>query len=196
MEELIQLDKDLLLYLHNLGSPTWDPFWLFMTEKFYQIPLYVVLLIFFFRYLGVKGTLITLLVVAALITATDQFSSIAKNVLFQRPRPCRAVGVEEFMRSIEVYCGRFGYFSGHASSSMGLAFFTGLTLQHRLKYIFPFMVVWACIVSYSRIYLGVHYPADVITGMVMGILLGSAAYKLHGYLINRFTSYSHDEMKP
>ncbi|MBP2834199.1 phosphatase PAP2 family protein [Aquimarina sp. U1-2] len=186
METLIQLDKDLFLFLNNLGTSTWDGFWLFMTEKFYQIPLYLVLLFFFYKYYGIRGTVITLLLVAVLITASDQLANLFKYVLFQRPRPCRAEGVAEFTRYIAERCGRYGYFSGHATNSMALAFFTGLALCTHLKYIFPFMVIWAVIVSYSRIYVGVHYPADVITGMAAGILLGVAAFKLHSYLIMRY----------
>ncbi len=186
MEELIQLDKELFLYLNNLGTSTWDGFWLFMTEKFYQIPLYLVLLFFFYKYFGIRGTIITLVLVAALITVSDQLANLFKYVLFMRPRPCRAEGVAEFTRFIAERCGRYGYFSGHATNSMALAFFTGLALQKHLKYIFPFMVIWAIIVSYSRIYVGVHYPGDVITGMVVGILLGLGAFKLHAFLIQKY----------
>ncbi len=186
MEEIIQFDKDLFLYLNNLGTPAWDAFWLFMTEKFYQIPLYIVLLFFFYRYFGIKGTLITLVVVAALITASDQLSNLFKNVLFMRPRPCGAEGVEQFTRFIAKRCGRHGYFSAHAASSMAIAFFTGLALQHKLKFIFPFMVIWSLVVSYSRIYLGVHYPGDIVTGMAIGILLGFGGYKLQTYLVKKY----------
>ncbi len=190
MEELIQLDKDLFIYLNTLGSPAWDGFWLFMTEKFYQIPLYLVLLIFFYKYFGIRGTIITLILVAVLITASDQLANLFKYILFKRPRPCRAEGVAEFTRFIAERCGRYGYFSGHATNSMALAFFTGLALQKYLKYIFPFMIVWALVVSYSRIYVGVHYPADVVTGMVAGILLGVGAFKLHTFLVEKYGAAS------
>ncbi len=187
MEEIIQLDKDIFIFLNNLGNSSWDGFWLFMTEKFYQIPLYLLLLFFFYKYFGVKGTLITLVTVALLITTTDQLSNLFKNVLFMRPRPCRADGVADLTRFIAERCGRHGYFSGHAASSMALAFFTGLTLQKHLRFIFPFMVIWSVVVSYSRIYVGVHYPGDVITGMAIGIVLGFCAYKLHGRAIKKYT---------
>jgi len=186
MEELIQLDKDLFLYLNGLGTPVWDGFWLFMTAKFYQIPLYIVLLFFFYKYIGFRGTIITLLIVALLIAVSDQLSNLFKNVLFMRSRPCRAEGIQEYTRFIAQRCGRHGYFSAHAASSMALAFFTGLALQKKIKYIFPFMGIWSIIVSYSRIYVGVHYPADIITGIAIGIVLGLAAYKLYVPLVKKY----------
>jgi len=188
MEELIQLDKELFLFLNNLGTPTWDAFWLFMTEKLYQAPLFLIVLYFFYKHFGLKGTLVTLVVVAALIAVSDQLSNLFKNVLFMRPRPCRADGVAELTRFIAERCGRHGYFSAHASTSMALAFFIGLSLQKHIKYIFLILVIWSITFSYSRIYLGVHYPGDIITGMSIGVLLGLGAYKLHGYLIARYAA--------
>ncbi|KAA1245652.1 phosphatase PAP2 family protein [Aquimarina sp. RZ0] len=186
MEELIQLDKDLFIYLNNLGTPFWDDFWLFVTEKINQAPLVLILLYFFHKYFGVKGTVITIITIALLITVSDQLSNLFKNVLFMRPRPCQLEGVGEFTRFIAERCGRHGYFSAHASTSMGVAFFTGLALQKKLKYIFPFMVLWSIVFSYSRIYIGVHYPGDIITGMIIGILLGVGTYKLHSFLIAKY----------
>jgi len=103
-----------------------------------------------------------------------------------RPRPCQIEGVGEFTRFIAERCGRHGYFSAHASTSMGVAFFTGLALQKRFTYIFPLMVIWSIVFSYSRIYIGVHYPGDIITGMGIGILLGVGAYKLLKFLIEKY----------
>ena len=186
MDSIIQLDKKIFLYLNNLGTPTWDGFWLFMTDKYYQIPLYLLLLFFFYKFYNLKGTLITLVVIALLITTSDQLANLFKYVLVMRPRPCRAEGVGEFTRIIASHCGRYGYFSGHATSSMALAFFTGLTLQKHLKYIFVFMVMWSVTVSYSRVYLGVHYPGDIVTGMTVGIGLGYAAFLFHSFLISKY----------
>ncbi len=185
MEKLIELDKEFFIYLNNLGSPMWDGFWLFMTEKLYQIPLYLVLLYFFYKYFGVKGTIITLVIVTALITASDQLSNLFKNILFMRPRPCRAEGVSEYTRYIAERCVGYGYFSAHASNSMALAFFSGLVLQKKMKFILAGMLLWSIVVSYSRIYVGVHYPGDILTGMAIGILLGFFAYKLHTFLIKK-----------
>ncbi len=190
METILQLDKDIFLFLNNLGTKPWDDFWLFMTHKLYQIPLYVVLLFLFYKRFGVRGTLITLVVVALMIAASDQLSNLFKNVLFRRTRPCRTAGIGEYTRMLAHHCGRHGYFSAHAASSMALAFFTGLVFKKQLKSLFPFMILWSLIVSYSRIYVGVHYPGDIITGIIIGMGLGYGTYKLHQFLITKYATAS------
>ncbi|RZT00257.1 phosphatase PAP2 family protein [Aquimarina brevivitae] len=186
IETLHELDQELFLFLNGLGTSSWDGFWLFMTEKFYQIPLYLVLLLLFYKYYGKKGTLITLLTVALLITASDQLANLFKYVLVQRPRPCQPHAIGDLTRLVAEHCGRYGFFSGHSTSSMALAVFTGLTLRKYLKYIFPFMICWSIIVSYSRIYLGVHYPGDVLVGWTAGTLLGLLAYNVFNWGIKKY----------
>ena len=180
MNELQQLDHDVYLFLNNLGSETWDPFWLFITNKWYSIPLYLFLLILIYKKFGLKGTLYTLVTVALLITATDQLANVFKHG-FERPRPCRQEGVMEQARFIAVRCGSFGYFSAHAASSMGLALFVGFLLKSRHKWLLPVLLIWAIMVGYSRIYIGVHYPGDVLTGMLIGGVIGLIMLYLHRF---------------
>ncbi len=188
MEQLLQYDTDLFLFLNNLGTPAWDGFWIFMSDKFYQIPLYLVLLYLVYKKYGVKGTLFTMLAIALLIAATDQTANLFKNVLFKRPRPCRVESVIELGRFLAERCGRHGYFSAHAASSMGLAFFIGALFKKEYKYLFAFMIIWAVIVGYSRIYLGVHYPGDVITGMIIGSIYGTLFFKLQQFFLKKWVT--------
>jgi len=177
IEELLKYDTELFLFLNNLGSETWDELWRIITLKWSSIPLYVVLLYLIYRYLGLKGTIVVLVCAAILVTATDQLANLFKYGI-QRPRPCRVDSLRDSMRFVADGCGRFGYFSAHAASSMGIAVFIGLLLKPSYKYI-PFLLLfWSVIIGYSRIYLGVHYPLDVITGMFFGGILGWLAYKL------------------
>ncbi|TVZ25616.1 undecaprenyl-diphosphatase [Gillisia sp. Hel_I_86] len=185
LDELIEYDRELFLYLNNLGNPTWDPFWLLMTDKWTAIPLYAVLLFLIYKKIGVKGTLITMVLVALMITCTDQLANLFKHG-FERPRPCGQEGVKEATRFIAERCGRFGYFSAHASNSTALAVFVGLILKKFYPKLIYFLLFWALIVTYSRIYVGVHYPLDVITGMLIGTLLGLLFVVLHKFFFQKF----------
>jgi undecaprenyl-diphosphatase len=185
MEKIFEWDRELYLFLNNLGNPTWDVFWMLITYKWSWIPFYAFLLYLIFKKFGAKGTLITAVVIALLITASDQLANVFKHG-FERPRPCRQEGVMEYARFIAERCGRFGYFSAHAASSTGLAVFVGLLLKMPYPKMPYLMLIWAAIVSYSRIYVGVHYPLDVVTGMLIGALLGYLFYKLQLFLIQKF----------
>lgn len=177
LESLLQYDEQLFVFLNSLGSPTWDGMWLFITSKYSSIPLYVVLLYLIFKQFGWKNTLIIMLLVAVMIAATDQLANLFKHG-FQRPRPCQEDHLKEIIRFIAPRCGRYGYFSAHAASAMALAVFVGLLLKNKWKYLPYFMLFWAAIVGYSRIYVGVHYPLDVVTGFVFGGILGFLFYKI------------------
>jgi undecaprenyl-diphosphatase len=156
-----------------------------ITYKWTWIPLYVFLLYLIFRKFGAKGTFITAIIIALLITASDQLANVFKHG-FERPRPCGQEGVMEYARFIAVRCGSFGYFSAHASSSTGLAIIVGLLLKKDYPKLPYLLLIWATIVAYSRIYVGVHYPLDVVTGMLIGGLLGYLFYRLHLFLAEKF----------
>jgi len=187
MEELIHLDQDLFLYLNGLGTPFFDDFWMFVTGKWNSIPLYIILVYLLYKKTGIKATLITVLVVGLMIGCTDQLANLFKKVLFLRPRPCHEEVIYEAMRLVKSYCGgKYGYFSAHAASSMALAVLLGKIFKPHFKYLGSLLLIWAIIVGYSRIYIGVHYPGDVLTGMFFGVVIALLMYKLQLYLVYRF----------
>lgn len=176
LEYFIEKDKELLLFLNGLGSTHWDRFWLFISHKFSAVPLYALLLFFCFKYLKWRKTIAVLLCVAVMITATDQLANLFKYG-FERLRPCHDESLIPQMRLV-ICGGKYGYFSAHAASSMAIATFFSLLLRGKIKWLVYTLVIWSLLVGYSRIYLGVHFPGDVITGFVIGAILGNIFYKI------------------
>lgn len=187
LEQLVQLDTELFLFLNNLGTSTWDGFWMFYTTKFYWIPLYGVLLFLIYKMPNPKIFLLTIVIVVLMISFTDQITNLFKHDFVARLRPCYEPSLDGLVRLVKASCGgQHGYFSGHASNSMSVAVFTGFMLRYRFKYLLPLMIFWSVLMGYSRIYIGVHYPLDVLSGWVFGGLSGFAFYKLEKYLQSRF----------
>lgn len=185
IEQLLEYDKSLFLFLNNLGSPTWDNLWLTITYKFTFIPLYALLLYLLYKKYGLKSLMILVVVIALMITFTDQMTNVFKRT-FERPRPCGEDALIDHMRFIAVRCGKYGFFSGHSSNSMAVALFAGLMLKPFYKNLIFILMFWSVIVGYSRIYVGVHYPLDIICGFTFGAFSGFLFYKLATYLIKRF----------
>lgn len=187
LEELVKLDTELFIYLNGLGTETWDAFWLFYTTKFNWIPFYALLLFLMYKRLNVKMFLFTILIIVLMVTFTDQITNLFKKVLVMRLRPCYNPEIDEIIRLVKRSCGgKYGYFSGHSSNSMAVAVFSGLMLKARYKYLPYVLVIWAIAMGYSRIYIGVHYPLDVVSGMLFGVFSGFLFYKLFRYIQYRF----------
>jgi undecaprenyl-diphosphatase len=185
LEQLLQYDKELFLFFNNLGSETWDSIWLIITHKLTFAPLYAFLLFLLYKNLGLKRVLLLVIIIALMITFTDQITNVFKHS-FKRLRPCGTEGVKDQMRFIADYCGRYGFFSGHSSNSMAAAVLGGLLLRPYYKNLIFILLFWSATVAYSRIYVGVHFPLDIICGMTFGALSGFGFYKLGSYLMKRF----------
>lgn len=188
LETLLEHDKELFLFLNNLGGSTWDGFWLFITNKWSSIPVYLLLLLLSLKQLGPKRTLLVVIVVTLMIVSTDQLANFVKNGV-QRLRPCFDVDVNELMRPVRDACenrGAFGYFSAHAANSFAVAIFFTSLLRSMYVQIGIFLVVWAIFIAYSRIYIGVHFPLDVLSGVLIGSLFGWLFTKLFIFAVHKF----------
>ncbi|NLF75966.1 MAG: phosphatase PAP2 family protein [Chloroflexi bacterium] len=177
MDEVQLLDEQLFVFLNSLGSGRWDGLWLAVTNKFSWIPLYVALLYLAHRHSGLKNMLVILVLITVMITMTDQLANLFKHY-FERPRPCRQEHLQEVIRYIAPRCGRHGYFSAHAANSMAFAVLLGSLLKRSHGYLVLPLICWASIVGFSRVYVGVHYPLDVLTGLAIGALAGFLAYRV------------------
>ncbi len=178
MEQLIGLDEQVFLFINNAGSPFWDPFWIFMSDKYLQIPIYLIFAYFLYQSQGTKNTILAIIAVALLILLADQTANLFKRHLFERPRPCRMTHLVPYIRYVIDRCIGNSYFSGHAANTGAIAVF--LSFMYRKKY--PFMgivvVLWALLTGYSRIYLAQHFLGDVFTGFLVGSLYALLVYML------------------
>jgi undecaprenyl-diphosphatase len=183
LEKLLSLDVELFVFLNSLGSAAYDGMWLFITKQSNWIPLFLLLLYVIFKKLGAKQTLYLLLVVALLVTFTDQVTNVFKNG-FQRLRPCNNLEIKSFIRVLQIR-GSFSFFSGHASNSMAVATLIYFTLRSHFKY-FGLLFMWPLIFAYSRIYLGLHYPIDILSGYLFGFVSGYLMFKLYKIAQQRY----------
>lgn len=177
IEEIIKYDTELFLFLNNLGSESWDVFWRVITNKLTFIPLYLFFIYLVYQNYGLKKTIIVLVVAGLMIATTDQLANLFKNG-FQRLRPWANQDLEGLMRLVVEKRGVYSFFSGHAVNSMVIAVYIGLILRKKYYYLPFILLLWSFLVGYSRIYVGVHYPLDVLTGFLFGGLIGWGFYKL------------------
>jgi undecaprenyl-diphosphatase len=180
------LDQQLLLFLNSLNSPFWDQVMYAISGKLIWAPLYLAIMI----YLGVKFKrkfIVILFFIILGITLADQISvHLFKNV-FQRLRPCHEPELEGLVHLVKGECGGlYSFVSSHATNSFYVAFFSLLFIRKR--WFTVLIVLWASVVGYSRIYLGVHYPGDVVCGSILGAFVGWGIYKLYQYTDNRYLS--------
>ncbi len=170
MYEVLTEDKEIFLYLNNLGSKPFDQFWIMVSETWVWIPLYIIFLYLLFKNFNAKSVVFILIFIGLGVTVSDQLAGIFKSGI-GRFRPCHDDSIDDLMRIVK--CGgNFGFYSSHASNTFFIATFMSRMLWKRYRYLPIFLFFWAFVVSYSRIYLGVHFPLDIAMGIAMGFLLG------------------------
>ena len=180
IEEILKLDSKLFLYLNNLGTPEFDSFWTTLSKIEANILMYLFLICLFFYIQKIRPKFLNvfylIFVIALMITITDQGANLFKDS-FQRLRPCYNESIKDSLRLVKENCGgKYGFFSAHASNSFSLAIFFGLLFKNRIRYIILITITYASLISYSRIYLGVHFPIDIIIGSFFGLLIGFIMY--------------------
>ena len=183
LETLLNIDKYLLLSLNGSDSLFWDGCMLVYTSMAVWMPLAFVLLCVLLKNNNIKDFFLLLVLIAVVATLTDQISSGICKPFFARWRPTNdpmlmyAVDVVNETRE-----GSYGFTSSHAANSFGIATFIMLLIRNRALSIS--LIIWASMNAFTRIYLGVHYPGDIICGTLIGIVVGWAVYRLYVYIQN------------
>lgn len=167
-------DTDLFLFLNGLHSTFFDGFMFAVSAKFTWIPLYVALLYVIIKSKKRESIWLILALVLCVVVADQIASGIIKNAV-QRLRPSHDGNLEGLVHLVRGHkSGKYGFVSSHASNTFGLAVLTSLFFKD--KTYTTVILLWAILVSYSRIYLGVHYPLDILGGATVGVVVAFVSY--------------------
>lgn len=171
---LFNLDVALLIAINGFRSDIADVLMWNISGKWQWIPLYFFLLVIFYKKYSIKTFLLFILFVVILISLSDQTAGIFKQSI-ERFRPAYEENLSSLLHFVNDYKGgKYGFYSAHASNSMALAVFVFLLL--RKKWVGIGLILWVFLVSYSRVYLGVHYPSDILAGWIAGGMIGAGVY--------------------
>jgi undecaprenyl-diphosphatase len=185
IEQLIEYDKELLQFLNSFHTPWLDPVILFLTATFAWLPLYLFLVYLVVKEFKKESWMILLGVIVTILLA-DQITASIMKPYFARLRPSREPTLEGLIHLVGGYTGgQFGFASSHAANTFGTATFYFLLFGKTKRWI-GWLFLWAAFMTYTRIYLGVHYPGDIIVGGTIGVLCGWIGFQFSEWLRRRY----------
>ena len=190
IEQIVQWDKELLVALNGSSSLFLDGVMMTITKTTTWIPLFACLLYAVIRNNTWRRSFLIIAVTALLLIIADQFANAFCKPYFHRLRPSQSPDLANVIDLVNGYrCGLYGFISSHASNTFGLSVFFMLLFRCRKASLL--LLLYACLASYSRIYLGVHYPLDILMGTLWGIFCGLVVYQLYLWLSKRLNITAH-----
>lgn len=179
LEQLLQWDTQLFLLINKEGGNTFFDFLMpILRHKLTWIPLYIIFLLVFYNLFALKNTAYILLFTVAIIIIGNTLLADSAKQGFKRLRPCQEPQLKEKMIERVGCGGKYGYFSAHATNHFAMALFFALILKKRFRWVTFALLFWATAIAYAQVYVGKHYPFDVITGAVVGSMLAMGAFWL------------------
>ncbi len=188
LEEILKWDRETFIYLNGLGIEKYDAFWSAVTNFNHWIPLFVLFIYLFFRHFEAKKAFALLAMLLFLVLLVTTLTDLTKEVV-ARLRPNNNEEINTLIRIVKSPTN-FSFFSGHASSSFSITTLVHLFLRRKVKRSWVFFI-WPMLFAASRIYVGVHYPIDIIVGALVGIGSAVLIYMLYKRLIVPYLGLVH-----
>ncbi len=177
IERIIQLDKTVFIAINNgLSNPFLDLLCPILRNQSTWYLLYVVFIYFIIKQYKKQSWKI-FLGIALMILCSDQFSANLIKNTFQRIRPCAEPSLSGITRHLIASCNGYSFISAHATNHFAIAAFISFFLKSISRFLLPILLLWAASIAFSQVYVGVHYPLDVLVGAIVGSLFGLAFSK-------------------
>lgn len=188
LEKILEWDRETFIYLNSLGIEKYDTFWNTITDFYVWTPLLLLFLYLFFTRFSKKKAFAIIATLFFMVLLVTTLTDLTKEVV-ARLRPNNDEEIKTLVRVLR-HPTNYSFFSGHAASSFSITTLVFLFIRRKLKWAWLFYI-WPLLFVWSRIYLGVHFPVDIIVGMLVGVFCAFLTYQIYKNLIVPYLGLNH-----